>query len=50
MIEKKHASVTPDFFLKKQVIFAYPCNDKESVFESNFRNGDFDGFTRYEVS
>ena len=29
----------------------YPCNGKESiVYGSSFRNGDFDGFTRYEVS
>ena len=31
------------------IIFSYPCNGSESiVFGSNFRNGDFDGLTRYE--
>ena len=31
--------------------FSYPCNGKESiVLRLNFRNGYFDGFTRYEVS
>ena len=31
--------------------FSYPCNGRESiVFGSNFRNGDIDGFTRYEGS
>ena len=30
--------------------FSYPCNGRESiVFGSNFRNGDFDGFTLFEV-
>ena len=29
--------------------FSYSCNGRESiVFVSNFRNGDFDGFTRRE--
>ena len=29
--------------------FSYPCNGRESiVFGSNIRNGDSDGFTRFE--
>ena len=35
----------------KNAIITYSCNGTESiVFGSNFRNGDFDGFTRYEDS
>ena len=35
--------------LNQVITFSYPCNDSESiVLMSNFRNGDFDGFTRYE--
>ena len=31
--------------------FSFPCIDREIiVLESKFRNGDFDGFTRYEDS
>ena len=31
--------------------FSYSCNCRESiVFESNFRNGEFDGFARYDAS
>ena len=38
--------------LKKNIItFSYSSNARESiVFRSNFRNGGFGGFTRFEVS
>ena len=33
----------------KNFTLSYPYNDRESIiFGSNFRNGDFDGFTRYK--
>ena len=32
------------------ITFSYPCNSRESiVLLSNFRKGDFDEFSRYEV-
>ena len=30
--------------------FLLPISRESIVFGSNFRNGDFDGFTRFEVS
>ena len=51
--EKKRKTYIYLFKKKKSsalFTFSYPCNGRESiVLGSNFRNGDFDGFTRYEV-
>ena len=39
----------PDYYFYL-FIFSCPCNSRKSiVFGSNFRNGNLDGFTRYEV-
>ena len=41
-------------YLKNKVYnfikFSYPYMLENTVFKSNFRNGDFDGFTHFEVS
>ena len=40
-----------EFFEIAYFYFLLPVPGRRSfVFESNFRNGDFDGFTRFEVS
>ena len=48
--KKKHAQLHfQDFELQLLFTFAYP--QRESiVLQSNFQNGEFDGFTRFEAS
>ena len=49
--KNQNSIVTERIFFKFFFItFSYPCNGRESIdFGSNFRTGDFDGFTRFEV-
>ena len=39
-----------DFDINMHFYFLLPISRESIVFGSNFRNGDFDGFTRFEGS
>ena len=43
--------IVPNYFIEKtsSYYFLLPISTESIVFGSNFRNGDFDGLTRFEV-